>query len=111
MRFIEEISENNLDSVVTIQNVNKGFGEPKILGAFKTKPLMSGVPKIDVDGFKASEPGQIKAGQKVLHLKFGEGKVINVDERLVASILFPQVDPNNEKRIMLNFAKLQILED
>jgi DNA helicase-2/ATP-dependent DNA helicase PcrA len=110
-RFIEEISENNLDSVVTIQNVNKGFGEPKILGAFKTKPLMSGVPKIDVDGFKASEPGQIKAGQKVLHLKFGEGKVINVDERLVASILFPQVDPNNEKRIMLNFAKLQILED
>jgi DNA helicase-2/ATP-dependent DNA helicase PcrA len=110
-RFIEEISENNLDSVVTIQNVSKGFGEPKILGAFKPKPLMSGVPKIDADGFKPSEPKDIREGQKVLHLKFGEGKVINVDERMVASILFPQVDPNNEKRIMLNFAKLQILED
>ena len=107
-RFLEEISEKNIDNVITT-TVKPTFGEPKILGAFKPKQL-GGPPKVDVEGFKPSDPKDIRAGQKVLHLKFGEGDVKSVDERMVASILFPQVDPVNEKRIMLNFAKLQILE-
>jgi DNA helicase-2/ATP-dependent DNA helicase PcrA len=106
-RFLEEISENNLDNVV-ISTTKPGFGEPKILGAFKPRQL-AGPPKVDVENFAASDPREIRAGQKVLHLKFGEGEVKSVDERMVASILFPQVDPTNEKRIMLNFAKLQIV--
>jgi DNA helicase-2/ATP-dependent DNA helicase PcrA len=47
----------------------------------------------------------------VLHLKFGEGKVINVDGgkgNRVATIHFKNVD-NPQRRIMLKFAKLQIL--
>jgi DNA helicase II / ATP-dependent DNA helicase PcrA len=107
-RFLEEISEKNIDNIITT-TVKPTFGEPKILGAFKPKQL-GGPPKVDVEGFKPSDPKDIRAGQKVLHLKFGEGDVKSVDERMVASILFPQVDPVNEKRIMLNFAKLQILE-
>lgn len=106
-RFLEEISEKNLDNVV-IATPKPSFGEPKILGAFKPKQL-PGPPKVDVENFKASDPREIRAGQKVLHMKFGEGQVVSVDERMVASILFPQVDPSNEKRIMLNFAKLQIV--
>ena len=106
-RFLEEISEKNLDNVV-ITTPKLNFSEPKILGAFKPKQL-PGPPKVDVDNFKSSDPREIRAGQKVLHLKFGEGQVVSVDERMVASILFPQVDPSNEKRIMLNFAKLQII--
>lgn len=107
-RFLEEISEDNLDNVI-ISTPKPSFGEPKILGAFKPRQL-PGPPKVDVENFKASDPKNIQAGQKVLHLKFGEGEVLSVDERMVASILFPQVDPKNEKRIMLNFAKLQILD-
>lgn len=107
-RFLEEISEENLDNVV-ISTPKPSFGEPKILGAFKPRQL-AGPPKVDMENFTASDPKNIRAGQKVLHLKFGEGEVLNVDERMVASILFPQVDPKNEKRIMLNFAKLQILD-
>ncbi|MBK8622002.1 MAG: UvrD-helicase domain-containing protein [Saprospiraceae bacterium] len=107
-RFLEEISEKNIDNIIST-TVKPTFGEPKILGAFKPKQL-GGPPKVDVEGFKPSDPKDIRAGQKVLHLKFGEGDVKSVDERMVASILFPQVDPVNEKRIMLNFAKLQILE-
>lgn len=107
-RFLEEISEKNIDNIITT-TVKPTFGEPKILGAFKPKQL-GGPPKVDVEGFKPSDPKDIRAGQKVLHLKFGEGDVKSVDERMVASIFFPQVDPVNEKRIMLNFAKLQILE-
>jgi DNA helicase-2/ATP-dependent DNA helicase PcrA len=49
---------------------------------------------------------------KVLHLKFGEGEVISIDgarDNRVASIRFDQMD-NSERRIMLRFAKLQILD-
>ena len=48
---------------------------------------------------------------RVLHLKFGEGEVIKIDgarDKRVATINFNQID-NPERRIMLKFAKLQIL--
>ena len=46
-----------------------------------------------------------------MHLKFGEGEVIDIDERQVATIQFHEVPENPEKRIMLQYAKLQILGD
>ena len=48
---------------------------------------------------------------KVLHLKFGEGKVLSVDgynDSKVATIFFQGIN-NPQRRIMLKFAKLQIL--
>ena len=62
------------------------------------------------DDFVASNPNDIKAGMEVIHLKFGQGKVINVDERLVATIIFDALNDSPEKRIMLQFAKMQIVE-
>ncbi len=85
------------------------FPEPKILGNFKPlgskKPMLS----VNVDDFVAANPNDIKPGMEVIHLKFGQGKVMSVDERLVASIVFDGLDENQEKRIMLQFAKLQIV--
>jgi len=46
---------------------------------------------------------------EVIHLKFGQGKVMSVDDRLVATIVFEGLDDTPEKRIMLQFAKLQIV--
>jgi len=46
---------------------------------------------------------------KVLHMKFGEGIVKTIDERQVATIYFDQVPDHPDKRIMLQYAKLQIL--
>lgn len=109
-RFLEEISDKNFDSIISIQKKNE-FPEPKILGNFKPKSLNKPVLSIDPSTFVASEPSKIKAGDKVLHLKFGEGTVKSVDQKMVASIHFPGLEDNQEKRIMLQFAKLQILEN
>lgn len=108
-RFLEEISERNLDSIISITKKPE-FPEPKILGKFK--PLGAKKPMISVnpDDFVAANPNDIKPGMEVIHLKFGQGKVINVDDRLVATIVFDGLTDTPEKRIMLQFAKLQIVE-
>jgi len=108
-RFLEEISEHNLDTLITISK-KPSFAEPKILGNFK--PLNSRKPAISINpaDFVASNPTDIKPGMEVIHLKFGQGKVLTVDERLVATIMFDGLSDAPEKRIMLQFAKLQIVE-
>lgn len=107
-RFLEEISERNLDSIISITKKPE-FPEPKILGNFK--PLGAKKPMISInpDDFVAANPADIKPGMEVLHLKFGQGKVMNVDDRLVATIVFEDLSESKEKRIMLQFAKLQIV--
>ena len=68
--------------------------------------------RADPATFKPSPPDSIQPGMKVLHLRFGEGKVISVDgsrDKRVATIFFPELDSDAQKRIMLKFAKLQIL--
>lgn len=108
-RFLEEISDRNLDSIISIAKKPE-FPEPKILGNFK--PLGAKKPMISInpDDFMAANPTDIKPGMAVLHLKFGQGKVINVDDRMVATIVFDDLHDSQEKRIMLQFAKLQIVE-
>ena len=67
------------------------------------------VPRIDPALFKASPSDQIKVGNTVLHLKFGEGKVLNIDggkDNRIATIFFEAADDGQEKRIMLKFAKI-----
>lgn len=65
---------------------------------------------INPDDFVAANPNDIKPGMEVIHLKFGQGKVLSVDDRLVATIIFDGLSDTPEKRIMLQFAKLQIVE-
>jgi DNA helicase-2/ATP-dependent DNA helicase PcrA len=109
-RFIEELPPENVDSIIPIK-AKPEFGEPRVLGGIKPRLKQRNVlPKIDVSGFVVAAPNEIKEGMKVLHMKFGEGKVVSIDERQVASIHFTQLVENAEKRIMLQYAKLQILE-
>ncbi len=107
-RFLEEIPQRNLDSI-TIINKKPSFPEPKILGM---KVLGSKKPAINVDpnSFVPAHPNDIKEGMQVIHLKFGQGNVTSIDERKVATIVFDGLDDNQEKRIVLQYAKLQIVE-
>ena len=53
---------------------------------------------------------ELQVGMKVKHEKFNEGKVVSVEgasENKIASIYFEGI---GIKKIMLKFAKLQILE-
>ena len=57
----------------------------------------------------AAPPYSLTVGQKVSHLRFGEGEVVAVDgsgSNLSATIRFANT---GEKRLLLKYAKLQIL--
>lgn len=81
----------------------------KVTGFFsKPTPIIT----IDPDTFKPSPSDQIQVGLKVLHLKFGEGKVTGIEgvkDNRVATIHFKDIDSPQERKLMLKFAKLQVL--
>lgn len=111
-RFLEEISDGNIDplSAITKETTKKAFGEPKLLGSFKAPALKKAMPQVDPSTFKPSAVELIKPGVNILHLKFGKGLVKSVDERQVATIYFEELDEDREKRIMLQYAKLQVID-
>jgi len=109
-RFIEEIPDSHYD-----------LPEGKVRSASQ-KSGISGVPqrinrlpqpiKIPKD-FKPTASHLISTGHEVLHLKFGKGKVMKIDgnsDNRVATIFFENID-SPERRIMLKFAKLQVLNN
>jgi len=110
-RFLEELGNSNIDSLMSISKEKTGFPKPKILGNFK-KLGPQKVPALGIDpsDFQPSPASQIKEGMKVIHLKFGQGTVKSIDERMVASIYFADLSDSQEKRIMLKYAKLQIVD-
>lgn len=108
-RFLEEIPPENVESIIPLK-VALEFGEPKILGSFKPIPRQQAMPNVDLSSFVADDSKDIRTGMSVMHVKFGVGKVMDIDERQVATIHFDQVPDSPTKRIMLQYAKLQILE-
>ncbi|CAN5836757.1 3'-5' exonuclease [soil metagenome] len=77
-------------------------------------PVKPQTPKViehkpDAD-FVASDTSNLQAGQKVEHQKFGFGEVIKMEGASHNPIATVQFDLNGEKKIMLNYAKLRIVE-
>jgi DNA helicase-2/ATP-dependent DNA helicase PcrA len=73
----------------------------------KSPPVTAHVPAPD---FVPSDTSNLQAGQKVEHQKFGFGMVTKMEgsaHNPVATVVFEQ---NGEKKIMLNYAKLRIVE-
>jgi DNA helicase-2/ATP-dependent DNA helicase PcrA len=60
--------------------------------------------------FKASDTSELRAGQKVEHQKFGFGEVMKMEGAAHNPIATIKFDLNGEKKIMLNYAKLRIVE-
>ncbi len=110
-RFLAEIPIDHLESNFTMgAQTSKIAPRARVSGSLKKKRTEA-VLNIDPADFKPSAAGDIQEGMKVLHMKFGEGKVIQIDgdrDKKVATINFSQID-DSERRLMLKFAKLQIL--
>ncbi|HHM20716.1 MAG TPA: ATP-dependent DNA helicase [Bacteroidetes bacterium] len=125
-RFLNEIDMQHLDvSTPAGSETRASFGraesalggpQPRqasgVKGHFKRTAIQ---PKVVVDPatFRPSPSSQIQPGMKVLHLSFGQGKVISVDgqrDKRIATIFFDGLETEKEKRIMLRFAKLQIVK-
>jgi ATP-dependent DNA helicase UvrD/PcrA len=137
-RFIEEIPDQYLDRSFAgggarnqgnsgwqagsaFERMNRGFeGRKSEVGSQKsdTKPsylsntnrqqqTVSHVPSKD---FVASDTSNLQAGQKVEHQKFGFGEVIKMEGSAHNPIATVKFDLNGEKKIMLNYAKLRIVD-
>ena len=71
-----------------------------------TKPIIH-QPSAD---FKPSDTSDLREGQQVEHQKFGFGVVLKMEGAAHNPIATIKFDLNGEKKIMLNYAKLRILE-
>ncbi len=60
--------------------------------------------------FVASDTSNLQAGHKVEHQKFGFGEVIKMEGAAHNPIATVKFEHNGEKKIMLNYAKLRIIE-
>ena len=115
--FLMEISPQHLESANPISNqtlTDERVATPissGIKGSFKSTRSTAPTLMSDPAKFKPSPSDTIQTGMKVLHLKFGEGKVLSIDGSAgsrVATIFFQGID-DPQRKIMLKFAKLEIL--
>ncbi len=116
-RFLEEIPEIHFENKPKSNSLFSETTTPttgsSIKGYFKKEPNFNAQDfGIDPNNFKPSPAASIQPGMDILHLKFGRGTVQSIDggaANKVATIRFEHLD-QPEKRIMLKFAKLQIVE-
>lgn len=123
-RFLDEIGGQHYE-------LQGGFGAARTNAPVSTAPARSGVsgsfsnprtlsrsatnaarPAVDPTGFVPSPVDEIVTGVAVLHLKFGKGTILSVEgakENKVAAIRF-EGDDVEERRIVLKFARLQVLK-
>ncbi len=135
-RFLSEIPEDHLDRSFAgggarnqgsgwatgsaFERMNRGFEttignrqqtngdtKPSYITPRPKTQTKEHIPSAD---FTPSDTSNLQAGQKVEHQKFGYGTVTNVEgsnHNPIATVLF---ELNGEKKIMLNYAKLRIVE-
>lgn len=119
-RFLNEIPQEHFDiiggfSALRGNSEVGGQGGGGVSGNF-TNPRSrmqprTAAPVVDPANFHPSPPESVKSGAMVLHLKFGKGHVTAVEgprDNKVATIKFEN-DVVEERKIVLKFAKLQIL--
>jgi DNA helicase II / ATP-dependent DNA helicase PcrA len=62
------------------------------------------------ENFVASATADLQEGQKVEHQKFGFGKIMKLEGAAHNPVATIQFEINGEKKIMLNYAKLMVIE-
>lgn len=114
-RFIEEISDQNLDVDKSARAGVRLFEEDaghyqKVTVPNKIKTIAPNVERFK--NFNPSSPEQIAKGVFVLHQKFGKGEVVLLEgpqDNKIATIRFNEID-NPERKLVLKFAKLMVVE-
>lgn len=109
-RFLQEIAEEDLDS--------SGFSFKKKSFGKSTRKISAGLGKArhkpthipEPENFTPSPIKDIEVGMRVLHKRFGPGQILSMDEKKkLATIKFESVN-SPEKRILLQYARLQIIK-
>ncbi len=136
-RFINELPESYVDRSFAgggsrnqsgyefgsaYDRMNRGFGasssgfqsksqsenkKPSYLSPVSRPQTKEHVPSAD---FIASDTSNLQVGQKVEHMKFGFGEVTKMEGAAHNPVATVKFELNGEKKIMLNYAKLRIIE-
>jgi DNA helicase-2/ATP-dependent DNA helicase PcrA len=96
------------------QRAEKQYGAPpakKPAEVFTTKPATNKtVEHVPSENFAPSDTSNLQVGNKVEHMKFGFGEVMKMEGSAHNPIATVNFELNGEKKIMLNYAKLRIVE-
>ncbi len=133
-RFLDEMPEPYIDRTfagggarnsngvsnmgTAFQRMHKGFTpasasrqpEADNKPSYLSPPKPQTVNHIPSPNFAASDTSGLQEGQKVEHQKFGFGEVIKVEGSVHNPVATVKFEHNGEKKIMLNYAKLRIVE-
>ncbi len=132
-RFLDEMPEPFLDRTYAgggarnsngvsnmgsaFQRMHRGMGPAPERKAESSKPsYLAAAPKaqtvthVPSTNFAASDTTGLQAGQKVEHQKFGFGEVVKMEGSAHNPVATVRFENNGEKKIMLNYAKLRIVE-
>jgi len=137
-RFIEEIPEDQMDrsyagggiknqigswgAKPAFDRLNRGYGgnedastknresasKPTYISSTAKSPAPVHIPSVD---FTPSDTSNLAAGDKVEHQKFGFGEVVKMEGSAHNPIATVKFKLGGEKKIMLNYAKLQIIRE
>jgi len=99
----------------TASQAEKRYGPPPTKKDTKPtyvppKPFVKTIEHNPSPDFVASDTSALQVGQKVEHQKFGFGEVVGMEGSAHNPIATVKFEHNGEKKIMLNYAKLRIVE-
>src|SRR5690242_7773018 len=130
-RFLDELPEDKLDKVRAGGNMRNNqnnywnaFDKPRY-PAYQQKreskpekpaylvstPVIKVKEHVPSPGFAPSDTSNLQTGQKIEHQKFGFGEVIKMEGAAHNPIATVKFEHNGEKKIMLNYAKLRIVNE
>lgn len=136
-RFIEELPEDKLDKTSAgggAKNQSSGWGSAyeRMHGGNQSGYWNASKPKVENSkpsylpvtppktvhkshipslNFTAADPSALEAGMKVEHQKFGFGRIKIIEGSAHNPIATIDFEANGEKKIMLNYAKLSIVQN
>ncbi|MCO6461695.1 MAG: UvrD-helicase domain-containing protein [Saprospiraceae bacterium] len=110
-RFLEEVGEENIANPVNQPRNLMMDSDPRarVLGSFTKSPKVNTAQSLYE--IVPSPPSAFKVGSQVLHPRFGHGVIKSIDGaagNLIAIVHFDSFR-EDDKRIMLKFAKMQVL--
>jgi DNA helicase-2/ATP-dependent DNA helicase PcrA len=110
-RFLSEINDQHINYVGALRGNSYDTSDRSV--SERRTPRYAPAKKavsIEVPPFTPVAPGLIREGLTVLHQRFGQGTVEKLSGAASNKIAIIQFDAVGEKRIMLKFAKLGIVE-
>ncbi len=129
-RFIDELPEERLDKAFAGGNmrnnqtnlwnpfdkIKTNFGTNRSDAPKERPSYIVSTPVIKIKehtpspDFAPSDTSNLQQGQKIEHQKFGFGEVIKMEGAAHNPVATVKFEHNGEKKIMLNYAKLRIVE-